>query len=157
MHHITEVTPVSGGTRIAFGNGTTAFLAASHPSFEILRIHAESSRGRPVPVGVVLDAGGGVVDLNTAHDTSVQSVQELPEDPGRLKVAFWGYSPICYVCRDHPEFDRIHSTLVNAADTRALVWVAHYSGMVEDQPKTDESEYEVWWKIMDVRTTDPSS
>jgi hypothetical protein len=148
---VAEVAPVEGGLRITFRDGTTAFLDGSHSNFELLRIHAVSNQGGAVPVGVVLDADGGIVDLNTAHDASVQFVQEVPEDNNRLKVAFWGYSPVCYLSREHPEFDRLYSTLTAAAGTRTMLWVANYSEMVEDQPKTPDGEYEIWWKIMDVR------
>jgi hypothetical protein len=148
---IADVTPADHGLQIAFRDGSIAFLDAAHPNFDVLRIHAESNRGRPVPVGVVLDAGGRIVDLNTAHDTAVQFIQDCPEDPNRLKVAFWGYSPVCYLTRDHPELERIRATLSRAMATQALVWVANHSEMVKDEPTTAEGEFEIWWKIMDVR------
>jgi hypothetical protein len=147
---VAEVSPVDGGLRIAFEDGAIAFLDAAHPTFEVLRLHAESNRGRPVSVGVVLDAGGRIVDLNTAHDTTVQSIQECPDDYNRLKVAFWAYSPVCYLTRDHPEFERIRETLTKIAGTPTVVWVANHSEMMEGEPAAD-GECEIWWKILDVR------
>jgi hypothetical protein len=117
----------------------------------VLRIHAESNAGKATPIGLVLDSSGRVADLNTAHDTTVQSVAECPEDYDRLKVAFWGYGPVCYLTRDHPEFQRLRSILTQAAETQNVVWVANHSEMVESEPAEDGAEFEVWWKIMDVR------
>jgi hypothetical protein len=151
IRFVAEVREVDGGLRINFRDGATAFLEASHPHFQVLRLHAEWNQGRPVAIGAVLDADGRIVDLNTAHDTTVQAVQECPEDCNRLKVAFLGYSPVCYLTRDHPEFNRLRSILTKAAGTSTVVWVANRSEMVESEPTTDDGEFEVWWKIMDVR------
>ena len=74
-----------------------------------------------MPVGVVLDAEGRVVDLNAAHDTPVRHVRAVPEDSNRLEVAFWAYSPICVLTHDHPEFERIHATLAEVAG-KSKVW-----------------------------------
>jgi hypothetical protein len=148
---VAGVSQVEGGLQIAFGDGTVALLDACHPNFDVLRIHAQANQGRPVPVGVVLDGAGQIVDLNTAHDTAVQSVQDCLDDHHRVKVAFWGYSPVCYLTRDHPEFERIQATLTKAVGTQAAVWVANHSTMIEDAPAADDSEVEIWWKIMDVR------
>jgi hypothetical protein len=153
---VTAVNPVNGGLEIIFRGGTVAFLLSGHPNFEILRLHAESQLGQPVPLGLLLDADSRVIDLNIAHDTSVQSIQECPEDPNRLKVAFWGYSPVCYLTRDHPDFDRIRATVWRAAGTRTMLWVVHHSEMVADEPKTQDGEFEVWWKILDVRPVQPN-
>jgi hypothetical protein len=58
---------------------------------------------------------------------------------------------MCYLAKDHPEFDRLHASLAAAAGTPAQLWVANYSQMVKDEPTSDEGEFEIWWKIMDVR------
>jgi hypothetical protein len=31
------------------------------------------------------------------------------------------------------------------------LWVANYSQMVKDEPGTPDGEFEIWWKIKDVR------
>jgi hypothetical protein len=104
-----------------------------------------------MPVGVVLDADGRVVDLNAAHDTPVRHVHELTGDGNCLEVAFWAYSPICGLTRDHPEFERIRATLAEAAGKQALVWVATYTEeMVEGEPDED-GLIPAYPKIMDVR------
>jgi hypothetical protein len=151
IRFITNVTPAEDGLRIALRDGSSALLDASHPHFGVLRIHAESNCGKPTPIGLVLDSSGRIVDLNTAYDTTVQSITECPEDYDRLKVAFWGYSPVCYLTRDHAEFQRLRSILTQAAGTQKVVWVANHSDMIESEPADDDGEYEVWWKIMDVR------
>src|SRR5258708_7802266 len=97
IRFVANVTPVEDGLRIAFRDGSSALLDASHPHYDVLRIHAESNYGKPTPIGLVLDSSGRIADLNTAHDTTVQSILECPEDYNRLKVTFWGYSPVCYL------------------------------------------------------------
>jgi hypothetical protein len=62
-------------------------------------------------------------EVSHAHDTGVHAIREDADDPSRLAVWFWGYSPVCYLTGDHPEFDRIRI----------------------------EGETEIWWKILDVR------
>jgi hypothetical protein len=148
---VSEVIPANGGLRIEFPDGSSAFLDATHPHFAVCRINAESRRGRPMPVGVVVDADGRVVDLNAAHDTPVRHVREFAGDSNRLEVAFWAYSPICALTRDHPEFERIHTTLAEAAGKPAMLWVsAHSEEMVEGEPDED-GLIPAYPKIMDVR------
>jgi hypothetical protein len=151
IHLVADVVPANGGLRILFRDGASAFLEATHPHFAVCRINAESRRGRPLPVGVVLDTEGRVVDLNAAHDTPVRHVRECARDRNRLEVAFWAYNPICGLTRDHPEFERIQATLTEAAGTPRLLWVATHSGeAVEGEP--DESGLvPAYPKIMDVR------
>jgi hypothetical protein len=66
------------------------------------------------------------------------------EDPSRLLVEFWAYSPICYLTKDHPDFERLKQTLECAAATDEPVSFANHRHMVE-------GETETWWKLMDVR------
>jgi hypothetical protein len=143
--------PVGSGLRITFADGSVAHLDASHPHYEVLRVHAEHSRGRPRPVGVVLEPGNHVADLNTAHDTTVRQVRELPANRDRLEVTFWGYSPVCGLMRDQPEFERIYATLSEAVTTGRTVWVVtHTADVVEDGPD-EEGSVAFLPKIMDVR------
>jgi hypothetical protein len=67
------------------------------------------------------------------------------DDPSRVKVAFWGFSAVCYLQRDHPEFGRILGTLAAAVGSPAQVWFANRSWPLE-------GETEVWNAILDVRT-----
>ena len=110
---------------------------------------SESCQSRPV--GVTLDASGMVIDLNEAHDVTVRYIRETDHSSDRLQVALWGFSPMCYLATDHPEFDRLRSTLGESAGTSARLWVANHSQMVEAEPPAEGGEFEVWWKIMDVR------
>ena len=80
IRSVAEVTPVNDGLRLLFRDGSSAFLDATHPNFAVCRINAESRRGRPTPVGVVLDAEGRVIDLNAAHDTPVRHIREFATD-----------------------------------------------------------------------------
>lgn len=145
---VADVVTAEGGVLISFRDGSVAHLDASHPNFELLRIHAESARGGPAPVGVVLEGGNRVVDLNTAHDTTVRFVREDPANPNVLEVAFWGYSPACCLMRDHSEFERLCATLTGAAGTNCMLWVANHSEMVEVELDGDPA---LCWRIMDVR------
>jgi hypothetical protein len=141
---VAEIHPSPSCTQIAFRNGLVGSLDAAHPGYRLMLVQAESSLRAGRPVGVVLDPLGRIADLNDAHDTAVRSLRDDPEDSNRLEVAFWGYSPICYLTRDHPEFGRLRSTLAEAEAAGTTVWVANHSQMVEGAT-------EVWWKIMDVR------
>ena len=71
-------------------------------------------------------------------------VRHAEEDEGRLPIWFWAFSPVCYLTRDHPEFDRIRATLERAAASGSRMWLANGMHPVE-------GETEVWWKILDVR------
>src|SRR5262249_39578774 len=113
-------------------------------------ISAVVNQGSPIAVGVVLDTAGRVIDLNTAHHTAVHSIQQYPDPHDRLKVGFWAYGPFCYLTLDHPEFERIRSTLTKDAGTLTRVWFANHSEVEITEP-TGEEEGETWWKIMDVR------
>jgi hypothetical protein len=150
IRRITGVQILAGGLEVVFSDGSRALLESSHPQFDILRINAEARCSESMPVGVVLEGGGRIVDLHAAHDVRVRSVCEDSTDAGRLVVAFWGYSPICYLTRDHPEFERLRSTLSTAASTSKKVWIANHSTMMTTDPVGDV-EGETWWKLMDVR------
>ena len=97
--------------------------------------------------GLILDEHGTVVDLSWACDSSVNQIRDDPEDNSRLEVWFWAFSPVCYLTRDHPEFERIRSTLTEAATAGSRVWLANRFHMIEGTTET-------WHKLMDVR---PSS
>ena len=148
---VTEVIPTDAGLQLRFRDGSSAFLEAVNPHFAVCRINAESRQGRPQPVGVVLDAEGHVLDLNAAHDTPVRHVREIDKDRGHLEVTFWAYSPACGLPHDHPEFERIHATLAEAAGTAKLLCVAtHTVERVEGEPE-QEGFIPAYPKIMDIR------
>jgi hypothetical protein len=151
IHWVADVVPARGGLRILFRDGSSGLLEASHPQFAVCRINAEARQGRPLPVGVVLDAEGRVVDLNAAHDTPVRHVREFTRERNRLEVAFWAYNPICALTRDHPDFERIHTTLAEAAGKPQILWVAtHSEETVEGEPNED-GLLPAYPKIMDAR------
>jgi hypothetical protein len=97
-----------------------------------------------------MNGHGRLLEMNLAHDSAVDSVRADEEDPSRLAIWFWAYSPVCYLTRDHPEFDRIRATLEQAATSGGRVWLANHMHLVE-------SETEIWLKILDVRPIDARS
>jgi len=105
---------------------------------------ANSSLQQGRPVEVMANQNGLLLELSHAHEKSVRSVREDEEDKGRLAVWCWEYSPVCYLTREHPEFDRIRATLEQAAASGRRVWLANRMRLVQ-------GETEVWWKILDVR------
>jgi len=151
VQRIVDVQRLDGVVRITFHNGQIGQLSAEHPNFEILMIHVESELRERYPVGVFLDATGHVVDLCGAHETAVQSIKEDPEDRNSFLARFWGYSPVCCLSRDHPEFERIHATLVEAAGTQHRVWVATHSTERVEGPVDEEGFIPAYPKILDVR------
>jgi hypothetical protein len=150
IRQIAEVSPCDGGARITFRDGFVAFLGSDQASFEQHQWLAEWSRSNR-PVGVVTDGAARIIDLSAAHDTGVAWVQALPTDAGRYRVAFWAYSPLCALTRDHPEFDRIHATLNAAVGTTEQVWVATCSEETVDDEPDEEGLVAALPKIMDVR------
>jgi hypothetical protein len=150
---VSEVRPTEGGLRLTFRDGSGAILEPTHPRFAVCRINAESRCGRVMPVGVVLDVQGRVVDLSAAHDTPVRHVREPAPASDYLEVAFWAYSPICALARDHPEFERLEATLVEAAGTPKLLWVATHSAEIVEGEPDEDGLIPVYPAILDVRPT----
>jgi hypothetical protein len=136
--------PSNGAVVVAFGSGLAARVPPDHPDRDLMLRDAEDSFQRRRPVGILVDGDGRLLELSPAHDTGVYSVREDEEDRSRLAVWFWGYSPVCYLTRDHPEFERIRATLEQAAASGGRVWLANRMRMVE-------GDTEIWWKILDVR------
>jgi hypothetical protein len=68
-----------------------------------------------------------------------------------LEVAFWAYNPICGLARDHPDFERIHATLAEAAGKPTLLWVATHSEEVVEGELDEDGLILAYPKIMDVR------
>jgi hypothetical protein len=141
---VTGIQPSNGALVVSFGSGLIARLPPDHPDRDGMLYEAEFSLKERTPVGMMMDADGRLLELSHAHDTGVHSVREDEEDNTRLAVWFWGYSPVCYLTRDHPEFERIRATLEQAAASGGRVWLANRMRMVE-------GETEIWWKILDVR------
>jgi hypothetical protein len=144
---VAEVRSVDGDVELTLSDGVKARLSADHPNHASILRQAEWSLCDGRPMGVLLDSAGRIVDLKHAVQTSVRRVQDCEEDPNRLEVGFWGYSPVCYVTRDHPDFERIRTTLEQAVESGKPVWLATYTW-----PETSETE--IWVKIMDVRPGD---
>jgi hypothetical protein len=141
---VRSIEPSNGAPVVVFGSGLVARLPPDHPDRDrMLREAADSLRQRR-PVGVLVNGEGRLLELSHAHDTSVRSLREDEEDSSRLAVWFWEFSPVCYLTRDHPEFDRIRPTLEQAAASGSRVWLANRMQLVE-------GETEIWWKILDVR------
>lgn len=138
------IQPSNGATLIVFGNGLAARVPPHHADRDRMLREAEDSRQRGRPVGLIVDGEGCILELSHAHDTGVSSVREDDEDKSRLAVWLWAYSPVCYLTRDHPDFDRIRGTLEQAAASGSRVWLANRMHLVE-------GEAEVWWKILDAR------
>jgi hypothetical protein len=134
---IDDISRSDAAACITFRDGFRAPLEFSQRNSEQLLWLAEWSRGSR-PVGVVTDPVGRILDLNVAHETGVAWVREFPTDRSRFRVAFWAYSPLCGLTREHPEFDRIYATLTAAAGKPGQLWVAtHSEETVEDEPDED--------------------
>ena len=62
----------------------------------------------------------------------------------RERILFRGCSPVCYLPCDHPEVQRIRSTLTEALASRKAVWFANRTYLVD-------GHIDLWIQIMDVR------
>jgi hypothetical protein len=141
---VRTVQPCDGASVVTFQSGLAARVPPDHPDWERILREAERSLGRRSPVGVLVSGDGRLLELSPTHETGVRSVREDVEDKGRVAVWFWAYSPVCYLTRDHPEFDRIRATLEQAAASGSRVYLANRMRPVE-------GEAEIWWEILDVR------
>ena len=141
---VSTIQPSNSAMAVGFGNGLVTRVPPGHSDGDNMLREATSSLEQGRPVGVMASGNGLLLELSHAHDTAVRSMREDEEDKSRLAVWLWEYSPVCYLTRDHPEFDRIRATLEQAAASGTRVWLANHMHMVE-------GEAEVWWKIMDVR------
>jgi hypothetical protein len=119
-------------------------LEADHPDFDINRRGAEWGLEWHRPLGVVLDARDRVLGLNHTYEVSLHSLADDPEDSNRLIVCFWGFCSVCYLTRDHPDFERIRKTLEEARTSNGRLIFANETWPVE-------GETESWLKILDVR------
>lgn len=141
---VASVEARDGGWELRFHDGTRATLPVAHPNHDLFLFQAEESVRAGCPVGAVVDEAGRVRDMNHTYRSHVDRVRDDPEDGSRVEVWFWAFSPICYLTRDHPEFDRIHTTLAEAATSGELVWLANHCRAIE-------GETEIWHKLLDVR------
>jgi hypothetical protein len=145
IQRVHAIQPSNGALAIVLASGLLARLTPDHPDRDRMLREAEDSLRQHRPVGVLVNGEGRLVELSHTHETSVASLREDEEDKSRLAVWFWEYSPICYLTREHPEFDRIRATLEQAAASGSRVWLANSMHPVE-------GETEIWWKILDVRS-----
>ncbi len=101
-------------------------------------------------VGLLLTDAGQVLDLSPARVSTVAFVRQDAERPDRLMVGFWAFGTLCYLLKDHPDFDRLHRTLRGVAGTETPVLFATHSHPVDD-------EEESWWDLLDARRADTPS
>lgn len=127
---------------VVFEDGSQAALDASHPDHDMMLFMARWGLQNGRPLGVVLDGSGRLLDLSSSDESQVRFIRD--EGGSRLQVAFWATSPVYYLCRDHPEFERLRSTLERAMASRSPVRFAHH-------PRPEQSEGKTWLKLMDVR------
>jgi hypothetical protein len=139
----------NGALTITLANGLVARLPPDDADRDRMLRAAEDSLREDSPVGVLLGGEERVLELSPARETAVASIRE-DEDRSRLAVWFWEYSPVCYLTRDHPEFDRIRALLEQSVASGSRIWLANRMHLVE-------SETEVWWQILDVRPVETDS
>jgi hypothetical protein len=148
VHDIQTVTGLqpcdSGAVRIDFRGGLSATLSPEHPDRDVILLQIDRSFRQGDLVGVMVDAAGRLVDLRYANRVTVRYVKDDEEDENRVMVAFWGFSSIGYLTRDHPDFERVRTTLAEAAANGSPVWFANRTWPVE-------GENEIWNRIMDAR------
>jgi hypothetical protein len=135
---------LNGAVKLRFSGGLTATLLADHPDHDLLLRQAERSLRRREPVGVIVDGTGCLVDLNHTYHVSVSDAVADDADGNRLLITFWGFGVVCYLPRDHPDFERIRSTLETARVSGSRVWFATRTWPVQ-------GESETWNLILDVR------
>jgi hypothetical protein len=141
---IQAIEPCAGGSRLVFHGGLSGCVPKGHPEFERIVRYAQSSLEHGSPLGFIVNNAGEVVEVNHTHQSTVRFVNQDDEDPNRLMVGFWAYGPLCYLTKDHPEFERIRDTLRDAMRTERPVLFVNHLKMVE-------GENETWWKLLDVR------
>lgn len=145
---VRAVLPCGRGTQVVFSAGPVACLVQEHPDYERILHRARHSLQYGHPVGLMVNEAGELLELNDTHRSAVRQVQPDEDDSSRLLVEFWAYSPICYLTKDHPEYERIKQTLEGAAATDEPVIFANHARMVE-------GETETWWKLLDARPAPP--
>src|SRR5690242_1013608 len=123
IQRVREIQTCAGGTRVVFQDGLSSCLQEGHPEYVLLLQFANSSLRHGTAVGILLSEAGELIELNHAYRSTVRFAQQDEEDSSRLVVGFWAYSPICYLTQDHPEFVRIHRTLLDAIKTGSQVWL----------------------------------
>jgi hypothetical protein len=144
IRRVSAVVACDTGLKITFEGNVEAILPAVHPDFENLRFTAEWSLEHGYPVGVVLEADRRLVALNHSYQSQVRSLEDDPEDSSRVMICFWAFCSVCYLTRDHPDFERIRTTLEEAHATGSPVRFAN-------DPWAVEGETEIWLKLLDVR------
>jgi hypothetical protein len=144
IQRVRDIRPCAGGHQITFPSGVSSCLLKGHPDQERILQQAHSSVQAGSPVGFVVNQAGELLELNYTYQSAVRHVEPDDEDPSRVVVEFWSYSPICYLTRDHPDFERILRTLKCAVKEEKPVILANHIHMID-------GETETWWKLLDVR------
>jgi hypothetical protein len=143
IQRVRTIQSSNGALVVVLGSGLVARFPPDHPDRDRMLREAEDSMQPGRSVAVLVGGAGHLLELSHAQDTRVNSFREDGEDPGRLAVWCWEFSPVCYLTRDHPEFDRIRRALAEAAGSGRRVWLVNRMHLVE-------GDTEIWWKILDV-------
>jgi hypothetical protein len=144
---VTHALPCNGDLKVTFQSGLVATLPANHPDQEIIRDLIQDSLLVKTPLGILIDTSGQITELNYTYESTVRYVGDDTR-PDRLLLGFWAYSAVCYLMRDHPEFERIQATLTEAARSGSRVVFANYMWPAKDGTNR-------WLKILDVRPLPP--
>src|SRR5438128_1411695 len=103
---VRQVLPCDNGMQIVFPTGGAVRLYTGHPDYQHILQQARNSLEYGSPVAFIANEAGELADLNYTHQSSVRRVRINEDDSNRLMIEFWSYSPICYLTKDHPEFER---------------------------------------------------
>jgi hypothetical protein len=150
LSRVRAVAPCRGETEITFENGRTACVTANAPDAAQLITAANAACVNGEHVGLLLADTGEVLDLSPARVSTVAFVRQDTERADRLLVGFWAFGTLCYLMKDHPDFERLHQTLQGVAGTETPVLFAIHSHPVED-------EVESWWRLLDARLYAPDA
>ena len=150
ISRVHSVRPCRGRTEIAFENGGTACFATDAPDAAHFIAAANVARANGEHVGLLLTDAGDVLDLSPARVSTVAFVRQDAERSDRLMVGFWAFGTLCYLMKDHPDFERLQQMLQEVAGSETPVLFANHSLPADD-------EEESWWRLLDARLVDAPS
>jgi hypothetical protein len=150
LSRVRGVRPCRGGSEIAFENGRTGCVPADAPDAAQFVAAANAACVCGEYVGLLLTDAGEVLELSPGRVSSVAFVRPDEEREDRLMLGFWEFGALCYLMKDHPDFERLRQMLQGAAGTETRVLFANHFHPVED-------ENEIWWRLLDARIYPPAN
>jgi hypothetical protein len=120
LYFIINVQPSNQGIKITLQNEKVVTLSKSHESYEHFTELIIDALGRKHPVGLAISKDNEILLVRHSDNDFVGKI--ISKDEETFVIQFQGHDGFFSLDRNHPNFDRIYTTLERSRINSQRVW-----------------------------------